>query len=111
DLLSSFVSESDFFFNLPAFFKFSCNSHSICPLTLRKSSAAHLESASKASCSNRKTKFFLFTKSILFLLINAAGIDYRLRIFVAAKHEHQVTHHLSFPLFIQRDDFLIRQCF
>ncbi len=49
---------SAFFGSRPAFFSAVERIHSICPLALRNSSAAHFSMASKISESTRKAKFF-----------------------------------------------------
>ena len=52
------VGEGFFFGSRPAFFSAVESIHSIWPLLLRNSSAAHFSMASKTSASTRKAKFF-----------------------------------------------------
>ena len=92
-------------FNLPARRSPSLKIHSICPLVLRNSSAAHFSMAFIVSESMRRANGFLS----LMLLMQCSCIYNRLGVFVAAKNNKQIAYHSCFLVLIKNDYFLFRQ--
>ena len=48
---------------------------------------------------------FFFGHDNRFLVVQSAGIYHRLRLFVGAKHHHQIAHHGGFLVVVERYDF------
>src|SRR5690606_20723056 len=84
------------FFILPASFSFCARSHSIWPLTLRNSSAAHFSRALYISVSTRRTKFFLSLK-IGFIYAIDKGFRYSTPVVHCAHHTTPPSGYLPSP--------------
>jgi hypothetical protein len=93
----------DFSF-IPRALSASRNRHSTCALTLLRSAAAQRSTAAHKARSTRNGYALRSPPSGMTLGVERAGVEDRLRVALAAKHDHQVGNHRRSSFVVELDN-------